>query len=372
MQFGQGFPEVWFLGSELNGPLEPVQRIGQLSLAAQDQSHVGMGLCQVGLNPERLEVGGSCFEGAVESSQCVSQVVMKRGDVGLPGHRGAAVHERLLGHPAVEENLPQVGMSRGIGRIQLDRCAKMHERLVDLARLAEGDTQVVMRRSEIRPILEGAAEGVDGLGSPAQGLKCQAEVGESFGEIRLQLDRGPATANGSIESAQGSISFGQVGMEAGHVGTKGDRAANQVDGPRMITLLMLQDSKKMERQGVRLIGRQDPLVELGRLRKPSCLMEFDGIGRVASAYIQPSCLEEWLLSPWTHDAGFQRGHLKWSVRRDISIVARIYMKSQCHTQSTPLARLAIKHPKFVSFWQSEVISGIAPCAALRPSINALR
>ena len=56
VKLGQPLPEVGLVGLELDGLLQPDQRVGQLPLALQHQPEVGVGDGQLRIQPQRFQV----------------------------------------------------------------------------------------------------------------------------------------------------------------------------------------------------------------------------------------------------------------------------------------------------------------------------
>ncbi len=107
-----------------------------------------------------------------------------------------------------------------------------------------------MCQGEIGPHFQGGAELGHGFGKPAQCVQCKAEVVGRRGALRLQSQGGPAAVHGLLVLAEGTVSLGQVGVVSGGFGLHSQSAADQLDGPGRIAVLVVQDAKEMQGAGV--------------------------------------------------------------------------------------------------------------------------
>ena len=257
MQFRQGLPEAGLIGVELDGPLEPVERVGQLALPAQDQPHVRVGLGEVGGEPQGLEVGRTCLDEPIEGPERIAEIVVVGRDVRLEGHGLPAVDQRVFGLAAVDEHLAEVRPGRGELRVQLHGAAEVLEGLVAQAGFAQGDAEIVVGRCELGAQLQGASELLDRLLASPQALQRQAEVRQCLREIRPQAERGTAAADGSIHLTETPVHLGEIGVEGRDVRSQGHGPADQLDGLRVVPLLVIQHAEQVEGGRVRLFPRQD-------------------------------------------------------------------------------------------------------------------
>ena len=213
-----------------------------------------------------------------EAPQGVAEVVVQGRPVGLEPHRFLAVRQRLFRLAAVEQHLAEVRPGRSDGRLQLDGAAEVLERLVRLGRVRGGRCPGCCgRRRKSGRSSQARAERLDGL---ARGVPVPAGPGpgctglrDSPASSRRAARQQPA---GPLELAQGAVGLGQVGVERRDVRPQGHRPADQLDGPAVIALLMVQHAEQVQGVGVLRLAGQHFLIQRGGRTQPARLMQLDG------------------------------------------------------------------------------------------------
>ena len=231
---------------------------------------------QLGLQPQGLQVGRPRLDELLRRPQHIAQVVVQGRHVGLEPDRLLAVRQRLRVLAAVQQHLAQVRPRRREVRLQLDRLVEVLQRLIEPAEVPQHDPQVVVRRGERRPQLDRPAELVDGLGLLPQPLERQPQVAQRLGIVGPQRQRRPAAPGRPVQLPRGPIRLRQIRVERRHVRLERHRPADQLDRPGIIAALMVKHPEQVQRHGVLLLLRQDPLVERGRLAEPAPLVHLDG------------------------------------------------------------------------------------------------
>jgi hypothetical protein len=116
---------------------------------------------------------------------------------------------------------------------------------------------------------------LDGFVEPAQPLKGQPKVAERFRIIGAEAQGCPATAHSPLELPHRAIWLSQVGMVDRGVGPQRHGAGDQLHGTRVVALLVVKHSQKMQRFGIRGVVAQYLLVELRGLAQLARLMNAD-------------------------------------------------------------------------------------------------
>ena len=264
------------LRRELRRSLQPGERIGILVLAQQRQAQVSVRLGEIRGEADRLEISGLGFDESPQLAIRIAQVMMQGRDVGLQTNRRLAVRQRLVRLAPFQQHLAQVRPGVSIVRSDLDRSTKMVQGQIELAQLAERIPEVAVHGREIGTQRQGPAELLDGLGEPPHSLKRQSQVAHCFRIVRLQAQCRPATARGPVKLPQLPEGLSQIGVINRDVGPECHRSADQRDGPRIVPLLVMEHTEKVQRIGVRGILGQDLLVNLGGLTQLARLVKRDG------------------------------------------------------------------------------------------------
>ena len=161
-------------------------------------------------------------------------------------------------------------------RVASHGLAEVRDGLLTVAEDAKGIAQVVVGLGEIWLESERGLElGDSGLTVVliAQG---QAEIDIGFSEIGLQPQRGAATADRSIELPQRAVRLRQVAVKDGRPRLQRDGLADQVNGRRVIALLMTQHAKQVKGVRVARIAGQHLLIQPGSPRQLARLVHFKG------------------------------------------------------------------------------------------------
>ena len=276
VQLRQLLPESRVVRRQLDGLFQPGQGVAELAFPLEGQPDVGVGVGQVRVEAQGLQVGGPRLDEPAEVPQGVAEVVVQGGPIGLQAHRLLAVRQGLFRLAQVEQQLAEVRAGRGGKGIQLDGAAEVIEGRVGLAEFAEGDAEVAVDEGEIGPHAQGGTELLDGLAVAAEALQGQAEVAEGFGVVREQPQGRAAAAGRALVLAEGAVSLGEVGVERGDVRLADDGPAHKLDGPAVVALLMMEDAEQVQRVGVFRVAGQHLPIQRGGRTQPSRLMQLDG------------------------------------------------------------------------------------------------
>jgi hypothetical protein len=132
-----------------------------------------------------------------------------------------------------------------------------------------------MGRREVGAPVHRAAKLIDRIGVSTQALQGQAQIAHRIGIVWPQSKGRTATADRPIELAESTIRLGQIGVEIGSVRPHGHGSANQLNGARVVSLLMAQHSEEVQGDRVFLFPRKNLFVQLrGRLQVAG-LVHFD-------------------------------------------------------------------------------------------------
>ncbi len=115
----------------------------------------------------------------------------------------------------------------------------MREGFVELALLAQDVAEVVMGCGEIGSHPDSVPKLLGGLVVLAQPLKGQPEITERLRIIGPETQGRAAATGSAIQLAQCTIRLGQIGVESRRVGPQDNRAPDQLDGPRVLPLLVM-------------------------------------------------------------------------------------------------------------------------------------
>ena len=260
------------IGLELGRTLEPGQRFVDPAFPMQRQTEVGMDLCQIGFQPEGLEITRARLGVLLHRPVHVREIVVGLGKIGLEVHRRLAMRQGLIGMAAVEQKLAEVGAGlRQVG-IECDGTLEMFHGLVGLSQTAIDRADIRMGHCVVGTQGESSLEMLDRLVASAQGLQRQGEVIVRLGIVFPELQGSPAASHGALELAGRPVGFGQVGMESGHTGAKSDGLADELDRLGRLALLVKDHAQKMSGVGVVGVPDKYSLISARRCDELSRLM----------------------------------------------------------------------------------------------------